>query len=457
MDVGTFAFYSNGVRWTKDLSSDSYNLPNFWVDETPESGRWQYYRERAESHNTVFINPDQFGEFDPNVEAKISRFESKARGAIAVVDMTDSHNGKANSAKRAMQLVDERQSLVLRDEIELSGKGTVLWHMITEQNAEVSADNKSVIVREKINPSNYITIDLVANKDFELTVSPCKPLETSPEYDGMADDTDKSVIRLKLHSDSDVEITAKITPCTVESDSGVDAYDIPIDEWTIPDGELSARPYADSITVGGVEYLAPQKIIGHFVSQNDTEVPVVTAKSNYDVTVIPAKSLDEPTEIVIKSGNASTKYRVYFNKLQPIGIDGYDEHGIVKISASEEPQPENPVAALLDRNQKTRWSAEGKQYVILDMGTAKNFDTVIMSFMNGDSRKYNLKISVSSDGLNFTEVFSGTSGGSTTGYELFNVGVQNSRFVKVEGNGFTDTSSTGLWNSWTEIAVAASR
>ncbi|MBQ4528323.1 MAG: discoidin domain-containing protein [Clostridia bacterium] len=464
MDVGKFDFYANGIQWTLELSSDNYNLPNYFSDADEASPRWSYYRMRAEAHSTIFINPDEYGEYDPNVKAMMTRFESKPRGAIAVLDMTDTHLGKAKKAERAMQMTDDRRSIVLRDEIELTNDNSkVYWHMITDKKAEVNADGKSVKVSDPLNPNNYITIDFVSNQNFRLSVVPCEPLPTSPHPDGIADDTRKTTIRLELTASGNVNITAKFTPCTVEDGADVNAFDMPIASWTIADGEIPERPVLDRISVGGVTYNNLQTLINHILPSSATSVPDVIAESTkYNVSINKAADLDGCTLVIVSDKNEPTRktiYKIYYNKMKQLPVDNVTECEIVKLEPSSEPQAENPASSLIDRNLATRWSAEGAQYIIVDLGKVTEFDKVIMSFMSGDSRNYSLRISVSADNIEYTEVFNGTSSGKSSDYEIFDIGLQSARYVKIDGNGYYSSNGgvPGTWNSWTEVSIAKAK
>lgn len=463
MDVGKFDFYANGIQWTLELGLDNYNLPNYFSDADEASPRWSYYRMRAEAHSTIFINPDEYGEYNPNVKAMITRYETKPRGAIAVLDMTESHMGKAKKAERAMQMADDRRSLVIRDEIELTyDNSKVYWHMITDKNVEVNADGKSVKVSDPINPSNYIIVDFVSNQSFRLSAVPCEPLPTSPHPDGIADDTSKTTIRLELTGSGNVSITAKLTPCTVEDGADVSAFDTLISTWRIPDGEIPERPVLDNISVGGVAYNNMQTLINHIVSYAETNVPDVVAESaKYNVTINKASGFDGCTEVIVSDKNEPTRkttYRIYYNKMKKLPVDNVTECEIVKLEPSSEPQAENPASSLIDRNQSTRWSAEGAQYIIIDLGRMTDFNKIIMSFMSGDSRNYSLRISVSADNIEYTEVFNGTSSGKSLDYEIFDIEHQKARYVKIDGNGYFSSNGgvPGTWNSWTEVAVAKS-
>jgi hypothetical protein len=53
LDLGTFVYDWSGVRWLCDLAKEDYSLNGYW-DFT--AGRWQYYTQRAEGHNTISID-----------------------------------------------------------------------------------------------------------------------------------------------------------------------------------------------------------------------------------------------------------------------------------------------------------------------------------------------------------------------------------------------------------------
>ncbi|MBR5508312.1 MAG: heparinase II/III family protein [Clostridia bacterium] len=233
LDSGTFAFFANGVRWTYEYGKEDYNLPGYWNGENRTSPRWQYFRLRAEGHNCLIINPDQYGEFDPQSTSPIVETKSGENGAIAIVDMTDAYMGKAKSARRGAFLTDKRKSLVIRDEVVLNNESTLYWFMQTDQEAVLTSDSKGIILKQKNNPSNYVTLTFVCSHDYELSIKPAIPLLTSPRPDGMADDSNIKRIELKCDAKDEFSLTAKLTPNTVGNSSNITDYHIPIDQWSI--------------------------------------------------------------------------------------------------------------------------------------------------------------------------------------------------------------------------------
>ncbi len=119
LDSGSFIFESDGIRWLQDFGAGSYEEGYF---ESNSGGkRWRSIQARAEGHSTVSVNPG--GVEDMNVGnsgafADMNLIESNDKGAIVTVDMTQVlfDTGKGT---RGFFFTDNRQSLVVRDEISL--------------------------------------------------------------------------------------------------------------------------------------------------------------------------------------------------------------------------------------------------------------------------------------------------------------------------------------------------
>lgn len=454
LDHGAFMFYSCGTQWTHDFGSENYNVPGYWAGETPDAARWQYYRVRAEGHNTLIINPDQDAEFDPASTAYFVKLETKPRGVIGVVDLTDANMGKAKSVQRGVYFAEDRRSLVIRDEIVTKNESTMYWFLHTQQNAELTADGKGVILTDKNNSLNYVNLDFACNKPYDVSIRPSVPLDTSPHPDGMTNDSATKVIVLKVVADGEVNITAKLTPGTLENAKPVSEFDMPMSAWAIPDGELPETPVLDSLTIDGIEYDVSQKNIIHLTAEGSVGFADIDARSErFDVETVKPQTTDDIAVINVYNKNDrsfKTTYKVAYKIFKLTGIEGINEYTIAKLQASAEPQSENNAMNLLDRDLGTRWSASGAQNIVLDMGKQIDFNTVYMAFMDGSSRKYSVTIAVSDDGIEYREVYSGASSGASDNYEAFGIGECKARYIKISGNGWTG----GAWNSWTEVAVA---
>lgn len=110
----------------------------------------------------------------------------------------------------------------------------------------------------------------------------------------------------------------------------------------------------------------------------------------------------------------------------------------------------NVPANAIDGNLSTRWSADGVgSWIRADLGAARPVSAVRIAWYRGDERNTSFVISLSSDGLSFSDVFAGTSSGTTVDFEMYAFGVSNARYVKVTVNGNTQND----WASISELEV----
>ena len=157
----------------------------------------------------------------------------------------------------------------------------------------------------------------------------------------------------------------------------------------------------------------------------------------------------------------------YYNKDQPRILPFNSKLGIssqtVQSNISCESLPLRSVTAIdnednaplnvIDRNLNTWWSNNGQGSGIqLDLGSTKNICSVDIAWYRGDLRQNNFVISVSNDGDIFTDLFKGTSSGTTTSLEKYHeIPVSSAgRYVRITVNGNTENS----WASITEVAVS---
>jgi hypothetical protein len=125
---------------------------------------------------------------------------------------------------------------------------------------------------------------------------------------------------------------------------------------------------------------------------------------------------------------------------------GYPAATAVTASANDGNVPANTV----DGNLATRWSCLGKGcWIRYDLGAQLNMCGTEIAWYNGASRKSNFVVSVSADGTAFTNVFTGTSSGTTTALETMPFSATG-RYVKITVNGNTVND----WASITEVKLS---
>lgn len=450
LDAGTFVFDAMGIRWAKDLGMGNYNLPGFW--EMEENGRrWLVYRNRAESHNTVVVNPGSGPDHNVKSFAPIIRYESKPKGTITVVDMSDVLKGETTSAKRGFYFADTRQTLVIRDEMQLPKASTVYWFMTTIADVEIQG-NTAILSQG----GRKLRLEFASNHAAEITCAVATPLPGSPVVEGDTVESAKR-IAIKITGSASTSITVKLTPYDLEG-APLSDFDRNIDSWVLPDGEIPPAPALSAVTVGGKEYEAQKYIYYPYVDGEITEVPQVSAyHESYTVEIEQAASLSETTKIRVSDSNDpdnKTLYFVVFYKIaKPKEFDGKRSLPIISVKVSDEPQSDNLGINMLDGNLSTRWSADGiGQYAIFELRETAVLNTLAIGFYLGDQRQTKIDISVSADGVHYEEVFRGMSSGATDQYEFFDLQGKQARYIRIGCDGNT-TQSVGGWNSITEVVA----
>jgi len=450
LDGGSFIFDYAGFRWATDLGMAPYDLPEA-ADYSEYGTRWKMYMARAESHNTIVINPDEKPDHKVSSFAALTRFESKAKGGIAVVDMTQLLSENADAAKRGMFYTDDRNSLVVRDEITLKKYSDVYWFMQTKADVEITPTG-AILTRN----GRVMNLEFTSSVPAQISVGESVPLATSPvvENDKMPG---AKRIMIKLSGSGNVDITVKLTPGDLPVATPISDYNIPIDTWQIPDGEIQKLPYLDSISIDGRNIeLTDNRIVDFVCVEGDyTQVPDISAySSKYNVTMEKGATLAESTKIYVSDGTVTSIYNVNFNIVpQPVQFDGSTSFALTNAKASDEPEPHNPAFHAIDCDLNSRWAVSGiDQWIELELKDAKVIDKVALAFISGDKRKAKFDISVSTDGINYTPVYDGWSSGTTTSYEFFEFAPIEAKYIRLGCDG-NSAQGLGGWTSLAEIVV----
>ena len=225
LDAGSFVFDSQGRRWAYDLGQDNYNL-YYKYDH------WDVYRLRAESHNTLIINPDKTPGYVLGSHADVVEFIDTPDRVKTVINMTDLYGKErgVESARRGYLFVDERSSLVIRDEVKLNRESLLRWHMCTD--ALIEAEGNRAILRDKDDPEKYITLEFSANCDITVGSERALPLPTSPVIPEQNQNIGFYRLFCEAKCDGDFTLTVKINT-REDGVSALDDYNVSIDEWTV--------------------------------------------------------------------------------------------------------------------------------------------------------------------------------------------------------------------------------
>ena len=147
MDVGSFVFDAQGVRWAMDFGMQSYNSLesrgiNLWSMKQ-NSERWKIFRLSNHSHNMLVIN-DQL----QNVAGKVA-ITAHGLGTDyprAEMDCSSLFEGQAQKVGRTLSLPSRRE-LIVEDTIQsVATTGTVRWQMAT--GAEITLSETGALLRK---------------------------------------------------------------------------------------------------------------------------------------------------------------------------------------------------------------------------------------------------------------------------------------------------------------------
>ena len=327
LDAGTFVYDYAGVRWIKELGKTPYST-DVSSQYNSDAGRWKLFRSKAEAHNTIVIqNADWTATgVDQVVDAgaQLTDFESKDKGAIAVLDMSAVYNGLgADKATRGFFYTDDRSSLVVRDEITLSkDDSTVYSFFLTDTDVAIAEDGRSAILTHSNGKQMKLEFATTgtgnatlgvskATRELLGTTSPVNHPKNDNEYFWDVEDENVNRIYVKLENASgDVAITVKLTPTDV-SGSEIEEYNKSISEWTIPDGEIAVKPKEQSVVIDGREmkFGADKQadflsVVGKYDAVPEALVTVDASKYTYEVTNADSTN-GGITTIVVKDKNNS--------------------------------------------------------------------------------------------------------------------------------------------------------
>src|SRR5207253_2649072 len=111
-----------GERWARDLGGDSYELPGYFGKE-----RWNYYRMRAEGHNTLVFNPGASPDQNPKAKAAIFQFDETPGASFATADLSNAYDAHGIKARRGIRLMGTQ--VLVQDEITAPEPADTWWFM----------------------------------------------------------------------------------------------------------------------------------------------------------------------------------------------------------------------------------------------------------------------------------------------------------------------------------------
>ena len=157
MDVGSFIFEADGVRWAIDMGGEDYDrLEKRGVDlwnGAQGSQRWEVFRYNNKAHNTLTFN-DKPQSIKGKVQIKDWRDSTRLR--YVAMELTPVYEGQVRYAERAVAMVDDSYA-VIEDRVEPGLYYTRMrWTLVTEATPRILSD--SVLLLERGGKRCYVRI-----------------------------------------------------------------------------------------------------------------------------------------------------------------------------------------------------------------------------------------------------------------------------------------------------------
>ena len=453
LDVGTFVLDSGNTRWFVDLGGDNYNLPSYFSGG--ENGkRWDYYRMRAEGQNTLVINPTNAADQVVNSDSPIETFVSRTNGAYAVANMTPAYAKNAASARRGMLMTNNRNTVILQDEVALRTASEVWWfaHINSDKTSvQIADDKKSAILSQN---GKRLWVGLVTREGDDameqqatFSLMDAVSLPTSPAADP-AENSRKSFKKLAVHVQGVNRFDLAVVMQLLDSNETAPSYQYrftDMAQWKVSDGDaVSAALQEVTVNSVPIENFDPAK------TSYTCPLPLGTTAVP-EIGFTPAAGCQAEIVSMPEALPGQVRIRVYADA-EPYSVRYYTIHlreeREIEVTASSWENDINTPEKSLDGDYTTRWSASGEQWIQYTFREARTLSCVSLAFWKAAARKAKIQIEVSADGKTFETVFSGTSTLDTETLEDFPFPSQSVKAVRVRCFGNTSTeASAKIWNS----------
>jgi len=159
LDVGSFIFEADGVRWAYDFGIEDYNRlevagVSLW-GHGDGAQRWDVFRHRTQSHNTLTINDKPQSAV---AMANLDDFGERNGAMYVMSDLSAMYNDQMPGVKRAVSLVDKRYA-VIQDQFTTNGQFTkVTWNMLTEAE-RITFTSDTTALLEKDGKKLYLKVE----------------------------------------------------------------------------------------------------------------------------------------------------------------------------------------------------------------------------------------------------------------------------------------------------------
>ncbi len=203
LDLGTFVFDAKGVRWAVDLGADDYNLPAYFGKE-----RWNYYRLRAEGHNTLVLNPGKEPDQDPRAATTIGECGQNGELMYAIADLTAAYAKHAQKVHRGV-LLSKEGFTVVQDDVRSQNPADLWWFLHTPASVVLAKEGREAVLEQK---GEQLVARILSPDQARFSVREAVPLPECPQPPKQAANSSVRKLAIHLPETRDLRLTVVLLP-----------------------------------------------------------------------------------------------------------------------------------------------------------------------------------------------------------------------------------------------------
>lgn len=206
MDIGSFVFESDGVRWAMDFGMQQYeSLESKGIrlfGRTQDAQRWSVFRLNNFVHNTLTVNNKlQL----VKGYAKIDRHADDPAFSFVVSDLSSVYEGQLASVTRGAAIADGKYA-VIQDELVARDTATIVrWTMLTPADVTLSGKNSATLKKD----GKELTLRVVTPSNAKVRTWSTEP---TTDYDAPNPGTTLVGFELNIPSGGSQTIQVMLVP-----------------------------------------------------------------------------------------------------------------------------------------------------------------------------------------------------------------------------------------------------
>lgn len=139
---------------------------------------------------------------------------------------------------------------------------------------------------------------------------------------------------------------------------------------------------------------------------------------------------------IVNQGNSSNNWISIYLVDLVVGAPSGGSSGILPIAQATASASSSTAHRTIDGNPTTRWAADGLgHWIQYDLGSIQSVNGIDIAWFNGDSRVAYYTIQASTNGSQWTSIYTGQSSGQTSALEFTSLPTTEARYLRVVNNG----------------------